>query len=111
MKYNILKNKIYLYLTEFFSGMAIMAVELGASSGAGVLYLLPKGNSLCRLICTAPASGMMTLSPRANPFQQKHRRICRRMCFGVRVEKQDGDGVHRKRCSRMMQRPDSRSPF
>ena len=31
MKYNILKNKIYLYLTEFFSGMAIMAVELGAS--------------------------------------------------------------------------------
>ena len=27
----ILKNKIYLYLTEFFSGMAIMAVELGAS--------------------------------------------------------------------------------
>lgn len=31
MKYNILKNKNYLYLTEFFSGMAIMAVELGAS--------------------------------------------------------------------------------
>ncbi len=31
MEYNILKNKIYLYLTEFFSGMAIMAVELGAS--------------------------------------------------------------------------------
>ncbi len=28
---NILKNKVYLYLTEFFSGMAIMAVELGAS--------------------------------------------------------------------------------
>lgn len=27
----ILKNKIYLYLTEFFSGMAVMAVELGAS--------------------------------------------------------------------------------
>lgn len=27
----ILKNKFYLYLTEFFSGMAIMAVELGAS--------------------------------------------------------------------------------
>ena len=42
MKYNILKNKIYLYLTEFFSGMAIMAVELGASSGIGVLYLLPQ---------------------------------------------------------------------
>lgn len=27
----ILKNKIYLYLTEFFSGMSVMAVELGAS--------------------------------------------------------------------------------
>ena len=27
----ILKNKIYLYLTEFFVGMAVMAVELGAS--------------------------------------------------------------------------------
>ncbi len=27
----ILRNKFYLYLTEFFSGMAIMAVELGAS--------------------------------------------------------------------------------
>ncbi|MCD8119777.1 MAG: fused MFS/spermidine synthase [Lachnospiraceae bacterium] len=28
---SILKNKLYLYLTEFFSGMAVMAVELGAS--------------------------------------------------------------------------------
>ncbi|MCD8231578.1 MAG: fused MFS/spermidine synthase [Clostridiales bacterium] len=27
----ILNNKIYLYLTEFFSGMSVMAVELGAS--------------------------------------------------------------------------------
>lgn len=27
----ILNNKIYLYLTEFFAGMAVMAVELGAS--------------------------------------------------------------------------------
>lgn len=27
----ILKNKLYLYLTEFFSGVAVMAVELGAS--------------------------------------------------------------------------------
>lgn len=27
----ILQNKLYLYLTEFFSGMAVMAVELGAS--------------------------------------------------------------------------------
>ena len=27
----ILRNKLYLYLTEFFAGMAVMAVELGAS--------------------------------------------------------------------------------
>jgi len=27
----ILKNKLYLYLTEFFAGMSLMAVELGAS--------------------------------------------------------------------------------
>lgn len=30
-KRNILENKLYLYLTEFFSGMAVMAVEQGAS--------------------------------------------------------------------------------
>lgn len=28
---NILKNKYYLYLTEFFAGVSVMAVELGAS--------------------------------------------------------------------------------
>lgn len=28
---HILNNKIYLYLTEFFAGMSVMAVELGAS--------------------------------------------------------------------------------
>lgn len=28
---NILQKKVYLYLTEFFSGMSVMAVELGAS--------------------------------------------------------------------------------
>lgn len=31
MRHNILKNKYYLYLTEFFAGMSVMAVELGAS--------------------------------------------------------------------------------
>jgi spermidine synthase len=31
MKNPILKNKAYLYLTEFFAGMSVMAVELGAS--------------------------------------------------------------------------------
>lgn len=30
-KKSILKNKGYLYITEFFAGMAVMAVELGAS--------------------------------------------------------------------------------
>lgn len=30
-KHSILKNKYYLYLTEFFSGVSVMAVELGAS--------------------------------------------------------------------------------
>ena len=28
---SILENKTYLYLTEFFCGMSVMAVELGAS--------------------------------------------------------------------------------
>lgn len=28
---NILRNKYYLYITEFFAGMSVMAVELGAS--------------------------------------------------------------------------------
>ncbi len=31
MEHPILKNKMYLYLTEFFAGMSVMAVELGAS--------------------------------------------------------------------------------
>lgn len=31
MKRSILNNKIYLYMTEFFAGMSVMAVELGAS--------------------------------------------------------------------------------
>ncbi len=31
MNRKILKNKAYLYLTEFFAGMSVMAVELGAS--------------------------------------------------------------------------------
>ena len=31
MKKDILENKLYLYITEFFSGMGVMAVELGAS--------------------------------------------------------------------------------
>ena len=31
MERRILKNKVFLYLTEFFSGMSVMAVEMGAS--------------------------------------------------------------------------------
>lgn len=30
-QYSILSNKLFLYLTEFFAGMSVMAVELGAS--------------------------------------------------------------------------------
>lgn len=30
-KYSILRNKYYLYFTEFFAGVSVMAVELGAS--------------------------------------------------------------------------------
>lgn len=30
-KPSVLRNKVFLYLTEFFSGMSVMAVELGAS--------------------------------------------------------------------------------
>ena len=30
-KSSVLRNKVFLYLTEFFSGMSVMAVELGAS--------------------------------------------------------------------------------
>ena len=28
----LLQNQYYLYLTEFFAGMAVMAVEIGASA-------------------------------------------------------------------------------
>ena len=31
MHAGVLKNKLYLYMTEFFAGMSLMAVELGAS--------------------------------------------------------------------------------
>lgn len=31
MEYKILKSKLFLYLTEFFAGVSVMAVELGAS--------------------------------------------------------------------------------
>ena len=36
----ILKNKLYLYMTEFFSGVAVMAVELGASRLLAPLSLI-----------------------------------------------------------------------
>lgn len=31
MESRLLRNKYFLYVTEFFSGMSVMAVELGAS--------------------------------------------------------------------------------
>ena len=33
----VLKNKIFLYLTEFFAGMSVMAVELGQKYGVKVI--------------------------------------------------------------------------
>ena len=41
---NILKNKYYLYMTEFFAGMSVMAVELGASR---LLLLISVLRRLC----------------------------------------------------------------
>ena len=38
----ILRNKWYLYLTEFFAGMSVMAVELGASR---LLYIFDSTRS------------------------------------------------------------------
>lgn len=40
----ILKNKLFLYLTEFFAGMSVMAVELGASR---LLALFPDRMDHC----------------------------------------------------------------
>ena len=37
---NILKNKTYLYMTEFFSGMSVMAVELYACCGGNCSDML-----------------------------------------------------------------------
>ena len=42
----VLKNKIFLYLTEFFAGMSVMAVELGASR------LLAPYFSSSQIVCT-----------------------------------------------------------
>ena len=39
-KSGILKNKLFLYLTEFFAGMSVMAVELGASHVGAVFQLV-----------------------------------------------------------------------
>ena len=34
----VLKNKLFLYLTEFFAGMSVMAVELGSEQTACSLF-------------------------------------------------------------------------
>lgn len=40
MKNSILKNRLYLYLTEFFAGMSVMAVEPWGKQTAGTLFQL-----------------------------------------------------------------------
>ena len=44
MKTGILKNKIFLYMTEFFAGMSVMAVELGASRLLAPYFRMTSGN-------------------------------------------------------------------
>ena len=48
-KHDILKNKYYLYLTEFFAGMSVMAVELGVRLPISVPRKLCGRSSLARL--------------------------------------------------------------
>ena len=66
-KNGILKNKTFLYLTEFFAGMSVMAVELGASrllapyfSSSQIVWTIiigtimiamALGNGICTLLC------------------------------------------------------------
>ena len=39
MESRLLRNKYFLYVTEFFSGMSVMAVELGAANSARTVRL------------------------------------------------------------------------
>ena len=52
----ILKNKLFLYLTEFFAGMSVMAVELGASR------LLAPYFSSSQIVWTIIIGTIMTVS-------------------------------------------------
>ena len=59
---SILKNRVYLYLTEFFAGMAVMAVELGASrlldpyfSSSQIVWTIIIGTIMIAMALLAPS--------------------------------------------------------
>ena len=59
----ILNNKLYLYLTEFFSGMSVMAVELGASRllapyfSVRIIFRLSKNGRARAFLCPQYLTG------------------------------------------------------
>ena len=48
----ILKNKLFLYLTEFFAGMSVMAVELVPADCLPLISVLPR---LCGRLSSEPS--------------------------------------------------------
>ena len=64
----ILSNKLYLYLTEFFAGMSVMAVEMGASR-----LLAPYFSSSQIVYTIVIGTIMIAMADRALPFPAKTR--------------------------------------
>ena len=64
-KHSILENKLYLYLTEFFSGVSVMAVELGASR------LLAPYFSSSQIVWTIIIGTIMIAMALGNPYGGK----------------------------------------
>lgn len=67
----ILKNKLFLYLTEFFSGMSVMAVELGASR------LLAPYFSSSQIVWTIIIGTIMIAMALGNIYGEAERRTSR----------------------------------
>ena len=60
-EHKILKNKWFLYLTEFFAGVSVMAVELGASrllapyfSSSQIVWTIIIGTIMIAMAAAAP---------------------------------------------------------